>query len=280
MEDGLNLSYESGFHSDWKSIYNRDILFWTSHDYHTDPAMRTIVETISFLAEKLTLSPAVEFSAIDALELLLVRAFQSWKEPVTATKPGALEVSKGRFLKQLPTYIVAVLDITAKYMDASIKLDLATLRRLVHANGPSDSMLSVEFEVIKILGNEFRSSLLLGAVERFTKEYLIPLNVTKKETISRLGLKLLRLVTAERAAIYGSLRNSIKDEASFRRFKASKLILAGSITLTVLHLIPAVRHSKPILHQILEPIADDCGVQATNLIYLRDAIILQVIDRA
>ncbi|XP_052868102.1 uncharacterized protein LOC128274056 [Anopheles cruzii] len=278
MDDGLNLSYESGFHSDWKSIYNRDILFWSSHDYHTDSAMRAIVETICFLAEKFSLSPAVEFSAIDALELLLVRAFQSWKEPVAA-KPGAFEVSKGRFLKQLPTYIVAVLDITAKYMDASIKLDLAALRRLVHANGPSDSMLAVEFEVIKILGNEFRSSLLLGAVERFTKEYLLPLNVTKKETISRLGLKLLRLVTAERAAIYGSLRNSIKDEASFRRFKASKLILAGSITLTVLHLIPAVRHSKPILHQILEPIADDCGVQATNLIYLRDAI-LQVIERA
>ncbi|KFB45630.1 AGAP007979-PA-like protein [Anopheles sinensis] len=278
MDDVLFLSNESGFQSDWKTIYHRDALFWASHEYHTDGIMRTLVPTVSYLTRQFNLSPAIEFAIVETLELLLVRVFQSWKKP-TPTFLDGLERHKRVFLKHLPLYTVAVVDIVTKYIEPSIKLDLPSLKRIAKVDyGADQNMLAVEFEVIKLLDCECRASLLLGAVERFSKDYLLPLNVASKETIAHLGIKLLRVVTADRMAIYSSLETFMKDAAAFRRFKSSKLILAGSIVITILYLMPKVRHSRPILQQILEPLADECCIQATNLLYLRDAI-LRVIGK-
>ncbi|XP_053673543.1 uncharacterized protein LOC128723804 [Anopheles nili] len=277
-EDALILSNDSGFHSDWKSIYHRDALFWASHEYHTDPIMKTIVRTVFSLAKQFNLSPAIEFTVIDTLELLLVRVFQSWMQ-LKATSLQLLHRKKEAFLRQLPLYTVAVVDIVAKYIDASVKLNLVALKRAAKASVSCQNMLTIEFEVIKILDSELQSSLLLGAVERFSKEYLLPLNITSKENIAVIGLKLLRLATSERLRIYDSLKASIRDRDSFHRFKSSKLILAGSIVITILHLLPTARRSKAVLNQILEPLADDCCVQATNLIYLRDAMLRVISNR-
>ncbi|XP_050094131.1 uncharacterized protein LOC126576868 [Anopheles aquasalis] len=286
MYDELNLSYESESASDWKVCYQRDVQYWMSHELQTDTVMPDLVRTVASLAKQFNLPPAIEFSALDTLELLLVRAYQSWmKQSMPA--PDALGRNMSQFLAQLPLYTVAVLDVVSKYIDASVKLDLGAVKRATNVTiPPGASMLSVEFEVMKLLENEFRSSLLLGAVERFTKQYLIPLlrPVTQqKETIARAGVKLLRITIAERGTIYSSLKTAIKDETSFRRFKANKLILAASITLAILQLITAGRNtssnsgSQPqhqqLLQRILEPLADDCSVQATNLLYLRDAIL-------
>ncbi|XP_035772658.1 uncharacterized protein LOC118456201 isoform X2 [Anopheles albimanus] len=286
MYDELNLSYESEAASgDWKACYQRDVQYWMSHELQTDPVMPVLVRTMASLAKQFQLAPAIEFSALDTLELLLVRAYQSWTRQ-SMPAPDALGRSMTQFLAQLPVYTVAVLDVVSKYIDASVKLDLGAVKRAANVTmPPGANMLSVEFEVMKLLENEFRSSLLLGAVERFTKQYLLPLMVPatkQKETIAQAGVKLLRIAIAERGTIYSSLKTSIKDETSFRRFKANKLILAGSITLAILQLItPGCTASSSStgnlasqhLQRILEPLADDCSVQATNLLYLRDAIL-------
>ncbi|XP_052898223.1 uncharacterized protein LOC128304995 [Anopheles moucheti] len=265
----LMLSNESGFQTDWKSLYHRDALVWASHEYEADSIMKPLVKLAFCLARQFNLSPAIEFTSIDTLELLLVRAFQSWMK----SSPESLERSKSAFLHQLPMYVVAVVDIVAKYIDIGIKLDLKALKRAANVSDSSCNMLAVEFEVIKILDSELRSSLLLGAFERFSKQYLTPLNIASSESIWNIGLRLLRLVTAERTLIYNSLKTSMKDNECFRRFKSNKLILAGAIIITVLYVIPATRHSKAILNKVIEPLADDCCVQATNLIYLRDAVL-------
>uniref|UniRef100_A0AAG5DTX0 Uncharacterized protein n=1 Tax=Anopheles atroparvus TaxID=41427 RepID=A0AAG5DTX0_ANOAO len=202
MDDGLLLSNDSGFQSDWKSIYHRDALFWASHENHTDSIMRTLVSAISSLSWQFNLSPVIEFTTVETLELLLVRVFQSWLKS-TPTVLEELDRHKRAFLKQLPLYTVAVVDIVTKFIEPSIKLDLAALRRAAKADySAGQNMLSLEFEVIKLLDCECRSSLLLGAVERFSKDYLLPLNVASKEMISQVGIKLLRVVTARRMAIY------------------------------------------------------------------------------
>ncbi|XP_035916077.1 uncharacterized protein LOC118517086 [Anopheles stephensi] len=270
--NALSLSNESGFQSDWKSIYHRDALLWASHEYETDAIMKPLVELVFHLTRQFKLSPAIEFTTIDTLELLLVRAFQSWMKSSQAG-PDSLERQKDIFLRQLPMYVVAVVDIVAKYINLGMKLDLVGLKRVAKVSDSGPNILTVEFEVIKILDSELRSSLLLGAFERFSKEYLLPLNVANNETIETIGIRLLRLVIAERVHIYESLKTSIKDRECFRRFKSNKLILAGAIIVTILYLIPATRHSKAILNKVIEPLAYDCCVQATNLIYLRDAVL-------
>ncbi|XP_040169011.1 uncharacterized protein LOC120903563 isoform X2 [Anopheles arabiensis] len=246
----LVLSNESGFQGDWKTIYHRDALLWASHEYDTDSIMKPLAQMVIGLANQFHLSPTIEFTTIDTLELLLVRAFQSWMQsPVTF--PDTVEQQKDAFLRQLPMYVVAVFDIVAKYSNLGSKLDLAAMKRAA----------------------KLRSSLLLGAFERFSKQYLLPLNIESKETIASIGVRLLRVAVAERALIYDSLKTSMKDMECFRRFKSNKLILAGAIILTVLYLIPAARHSSVLLNQVAVPLADDCCVQSTNLIYLRDAIL-------
>uniref|UniRef100_A0A182XZW0 Uncharacterized protein n=1 Tax=Anopheles stephensi TaxID=30069 RepID=A0A182XZW0_ANOST len=270
--NALSLSNESGFQSDWKSIYHRDALLWASHEYETDAIMKPLVELVFHLTRQFKLSPAIEFTTIDTLELLLVRVFQSWMKSSQAA-PDSLDRQKDIFLRQLPMYVVAVVDIVAKYINLGMKLDLVGLKRAAKVSDSGPNILTVEFEVIKILDSELRSSLLLGAFERFSKEYLLPLNVANNETIETIGIRLLRLVIAERVHIYESLKTSIKDRECFRRFKSNKLILAGAIIVTILYLIPATRHSKAILNKVIEPLAYDCCVQATNLIYLRDAVL-------
>uniref|UniRef100_A0A6E8VTZ9 NR LBD domain-containing protein n=1 Tax=Anopheles coluzzii TaxID=1518534 RepID=A0A6E8VTZ9_ANOCL len=269
----LVLSNESGFQGDWKTIYHRDALLWASHEYDTDSIMKPLAQMVIGLANQFNLSPTIEFTTIDTLELLLVRAFQSWMQsPVTF--PDTVEQQKDAFLRQLPMYVVAVFDIVAKYSNLGSKLDLAAMKRAAKVSVAIDTnMLTVEFEVIKILDSELRSSLLLGAFERFSKQYLLPLNIESKETIASIGVRLLRVAVAERALIYDSLKTSMKDMECFRRFKSNKLILAGAIILTVLYLVPAARHSSVLLNQVAVPLADDCCVQSTNLIYLRDAIL-------
>uniref|UniRef100_A0A182SAW8 Cyclin N-terminal domain-containing protein n=1 Tax=Anopheles maculatus TaxID=74869 RepID=A0A182SAW8_9DIPT len=216
----LNLSNESGFQSDWKSIYHQDALLWASHEYETDAIMKPLVELVFQLARQFKLSPAMEFTTIDTLELLLVRAFQSWtKSPAMVL--DSLERHKCTFLRQLPMYVVAVVDIVAKYINVGMKLDLVGLKRAAKVSDSSSNILAVEFEVIKILDCE----------------------------------------------------TSIKDKECFRRFKSNKLILAGAIIITILYLLPATRHSKALLNKVIEPLAYDCCVQATNLIYLRDAVL-------
>ncbi|XP_050078354.1 uncharacterized protein LOC126565239 [Anopheles maculipalpis] len=268
----LNLSNESGFQTDWKTIYHRDALLWASHEYETDAIMKPLVELVLYLTREFKLSPAIEFTTIDTLEMLLVRAFQGWTKS-SQTGPESLEHQKRIFLRQLPMYVVAVVDIVAKYINIGTKLDLVGLKRAVKVSDSSANILTVEFEVIKILDSELRSSLLLGAFERFSKEYLLPLNVASHETVGNIGIRLLRLVIAEREHIYHSLKTSIKDNECFRRFKSNKLILAGAIIITILYLIPATRHSKAILNKVIEPLAYDCCVQSTNLLYLRDAVL-------
>uniref|UniRef100_A0A182PD17 Uncharacterized protein n=1 Tax=Anopheles epiroticus TaxID=199890 RepID=A0A182PD17_9DIPT len=269
----LALSNESGFQGDWKSIFHRDALIWASHEYDTDSIMKPLAEFVFTLSSQFRLSPAIEFTTIDTLELLLVRAFQGWMQ-TSSTFPDAFERHKTAFLRQLPLYVVAVFDIVTKYNNLGLKLDLAAMKRAAKVSGStSANMLSVEFEVIKILDSELRSSLLLGAFERFCKEYLLPLNIESKEVIGSIGMKLLRLAVAERALVYDSLKTSMKDKECFRRFKSNKLILAGAIIITILYLIPATRNSNAILNQVVVPLADDCCVQATNLIYLRDALL-------
>uniref|UniRef100_A0A182W7G3 Uncharacterized protein n=1 Tax=Anopheles minimus TaxID=112268 RepID=A0A182W7G3_9DIPT len=276
-KDALILSNESGFQTDWKSLYHRDALLWASHEYETDAIMKPLVELVFTLARQFNFSPAIEFTTIDTLELLLVRAFQSWMQS-SLTVPDSFERHKYEFLRKLPMYVVAVVDIVAKYINIGIKLDLAALRRVAKVTDSSTNMLAMEFEVIKILDSELRSSLLLGAFERFSKQYLAPLNIESNEFIWNIGLRLLRLVIAERTHIYNSLKTSMKDEGCFRRFKSNKLILAGAIIITVLYLIPGTRHSKAILNRVIEPLAEDCCVQATNLIYLRDAVLRVIAD--
>ncbi|XP_049288027.1 uncharacterized protein LOC125766272 [Anopheles funestus] len=271
-KDALMLSNESGFQTDWKTLYHRDALLWASHEFETDSIMKSLVELVFCLTKQFNLSPAVEFTTIDTLELLLIRTFQSWMKSSSAGS-DSVERKKGPFLRQLPMYVVAVVDIVAKYIHIGMKLDLVALKRAAKVSDSFTNMLAVEFEVIKILDSELRSSLLLGAFERFSKQYLTPLNIASNEHIWNIGLRLLRLVTAERTLIYNSLKTSMKDKECFRRFKANKLILAGAIIITVLYVIPATRHSKAILNQVIEPLADDCCVQATNLIYLRDAVL-------
>ncbi|XP_053663198.1 uncharacterized protein LOC128712327 [Anopheles marshallii] len=268
-QDALMLSNESGFQTDWKSLYHRDALLWASHEYEADFIMKPLGKLVFCLARQFNLSPAIEFTTIDTLELLLVRAFQSWMK----SSPESLERNQSAFLHQLPMYVVAVVDIVAKYIHIGIKLDLTALKRAAKVSDSSTNMLAVEFEVIKILDTELRSSLLLGAFERFSKQYLTPLHIATNESVWNIGLRLLRLVTAERTLIYNSLKTSMKDNECFRRFKSNKLILAGAIIITVLYVIPATRHSKAILDKVIEPLADDCCVQATNLIYLRDAVL-------
>uniref|UniRef100_A0A182RJ94 Cyclin N-terminal domain-containing protein n=1 Tax=Anopheles funestus TaxID=62324 RepID=A0A182RJ94_ANOFN len=255
-KDALMLSNESGFQTDGKTLYHRDALLWASHEFETDSIMKSLVELVFCLTKQFNLSPAVEFTTIDTLELLLIRIFQSWMKS-SSTGSDSVERKKGPFLRQLPMY-VSVVDIVAKYIHIGMKLDLVALKRAAKVSDSFTNMLAVEFEVIKILDSELRSSLLLGAFERFSKQYLTPLNIASNEHIWNIGL---------------SLKTSMKDKECFRRFKANKLILAGAIIITVLYVIPATRHSKAILNQVIEPLADDCCVQATNLIYLRDAVL-------
>uniref|UniRef100_A0A182JRU5 Uncharacterized protein n=1 Tax=Anopheles christyi TaxID=43041 RepID=A0A182JRU5_9DIPT len=268
----LVLSNESGFQGDWKSIYHRDALIWASHEYDTDSIMKPLAELVICFSSKFNLSPTIEFTTIDTLELLLVRAFQNWMQSATPF-PESVEQQKAAFLRQLPIYTVAVFDIVAKYTNLGSKLELAAVKRAAKVNGSTANMLTVEFEVIKILDSELRSSLLLGAFERFSKQYLLPLNVESKENIGSIGIKLLRVALAERALVYDSLKTAMKDKECFRRFKSNKLILAGAVIITLLYLIPATRHSNVILNQVVVPLAEDCCVQAKNLIYLRDAIL-------
>uniref|UniRef100_A0A182QKF1 Uncharacterized protein n=1 Tax=Anopheles farauti TaxID=69004 RepID=A0A182QKF1_9DIPT len=271
--EALLLSSESGFQSDWKAAYHKDTLFWATNDYDTDAIMKPIAETVLYIVQKFNLSSEMEFTTIDTMELLFVRAFQSWMDQSTAVQPDSVERKMGTFLHHLPIYTVAVIDIVAKYVKIGMKLDLVALKRVAKVRDGSSNVLAAEFDVIKLLDTEVRSSLLLGAVERFSMQYLLPLNVASKETIGRIGIMLLRFTIAERALIYNSLKTSIKNPNCFRRFKANKLILAGAIVLAILHLLPTARHHKPILDQVIQPLADDCCVLESNLIYLRDAIV-------
>lgn len=152
----LVLSNESGFQGDWKTIYHRDALLWASHEYDTDSIMKPLAQMVIGLANQFHLSPTIEFTTIDTLELLLVRAFQSWMQsPVTF--PDTVEQQKDAFLRQLPMYVVAVFDIVAKYSNLGSKLDLAAMKRAAKVSVAIDTnMLTVEFEVIKILDSEVR----------------------------------------------------------------------------------------------------------------------------
>uniref|UniRef100_A0A182NTK9 Uncharacterized protein n=1 Tax=Anopheles dirus TaxID=7168 RepID=A0A182NTK9_9DIPT len=275
----LLLSSESGFQSDWKAPYHKDAQFWAANEYDTDSIMKAIAEMVGHIAQQFNLSPEMEFTVVDTMELLFVRAFKSCvqQQPGTSALPDAVDRKMDTFMRQLPIYTVAVIDIVAKYVKIGTKLDLVALKRVAKVRNGGSNMLAAEFDVIKLLDTEVHSSLLLGAVERFSMHYLLPLNVAGKETVGQIGIKLLRFTIAERALIYNSLKTSVRNPNCFRRFKTNKLILAGAIVLGVLYLLPGAHHSKTILDQVIQPLANDCCVQESNLIYLRDAI-LRAID--
>ncbi|XP_058823558.1 uncharacterized protein LOC131684574 isoform X2 [Topomyia yanbarensis] len=123
------------------------------------------------------------------------------------------------------------------------------------------------FSVLSLI----KHSLLLGAVERFSKEFILTLGIARKDFVGSIGVKLLRVVYAQKHHIYSSLRPSIKCEDMFVRFKSNKLILAAATVTAMLKFCGAVQ--ERVVDQVVNQLSNECFVEPKNIIFLRDAIL-------
>ncbi|XP_053691770.1 uncharacterized protein LOC128740260 [Sabethes cyaneus] len=263
----LNLSTDSGFCTDWKHEYQLDTEQTISNPYSTDLFMPAATRMMSTLCAFFKLQHSIEFSAIDTLEQLIVRTIQT-----SATNDKIEE----RILENLPIYVIAILSLVAKFFDARTILDPALQRQMLQANFPDlvwneQKMVTFEFEVMKTLNYKISQSLLLGAVERFTKEHILTRGIARKDFVGALGVKLLRIVYAQKNQIYNSLRPNVKCEDLFTRFKSNKLILAAATVTAILKLCAA--DEELLADRVVIQLSNDCFVEPKNITLLRDAII-------
>ncbi|XP_062551372.1 uncharacterized protein LOC134216520 isoform X2 [Armigeres subalbatus] len=114
-------------------------------------------------------------------------------------------------------------------------------------------------------------SLLLGAVERFAKDHILTIDVVGKDHFGKVGVKLLRVVYAQKHYIYKSLRSRVSSEDMFVRFKSNKLILAAAIVMAILKLCGV--DQQQVVDSVAETLSNECFVEAMNIIFLRDAIL-------
>ncbi|XP_055633209.1 uncharacterized protein LOC129773596 [Toxorhynchites rutilus septentrionalis] len=261
----LNLSTDSDFYTDWKQMYQLDTEQTISNPYPTEKMMPSITRLISNLSAQFRLSHSIEFSTIDTMEMLVVRIIA-----------GGENFNRDSFLQHIPLYVVAVISVVSKHFDARFKLDRQLMLQILSRSLPklvcSDKILmELEFTVLKLLNYKIIHSLLLGAVERFSKDYILTLGIVRKDRIASIGIKLLRVVYAQKRQIYESLRSSVKSEEMFVRFKSNKLILAAAIVTAILSFCDV--DQQKISDLVINPLSDDCFVEPKNIVYLRDAIV-------
>ncbi|XP_058446028.1 uncharacterized protein LOC131427118 [Malaya genurostris] len=261
----LNLSTDSGFYTDWKYEYQLDTEQAILNTHPTDTIMPSVTRMISSLCALYKLPHNIEFSSIDTLERLLSKIMDNMAG--TAAKC---------FIQQMPLYVFTVLNLVSKFFDAHIKLDRLRMKQMFEKFSPQllwseDGMLELEFEVLKTLNYKISHSLLLGAVERFSKEFLLTLGVARKEYVGAIGVKLLRVVYAQKYHIYDSLKPNMKCEDMFVRFKSNKLILAAATVTAILTFCGT--NQKRVVDQIVEQLSNECFVEPNNIMYLRDAIL-------
>ncbi|XP_058823557.1 uncharacterized protein LOC131684574 isoform X1 [Topomyia yanbarensis] len=261
----LNLSTDSGFYTDWKQEYQLDTEQAILSAGRTESIMLSTTRLISTLCTLLKLPHSVEFSSIDTLERFLVTVIDD-----------AEGTSARNFVQQMPLYVFSVLSLVSKFFDAHVKLDPRVLEQILQQYAPnlpwSDKrMLELEFEVLKKLNYKIKHSLLLGAVERFSKEFILTLGIARKDFVGSIGVKLLRVVYAQKHHIYSSLRPSIKCEDMFVRFKSNKLILAAATVTAMLKFCGAVQ--ERVVDQVVNQLSNECFVEPKNIIFLRDAIL-------
>ncbi|XP_065076244.1 uncharacterized protein LOC135713884 [Ochlerotatus camptorhynchus] len=267
----LNLSTESGFYSDWKQAYHVDTEQAILNPYPTDTIMPSITRSISAVCAQLQLSHTVEFSSIDTMEQLLIKII---------AEGGGASGARTNFLQQVPVYVVSVVSVVSKYFDAHTALDRNAIKRLLANSNPafvwSDKrMMELEFEILKTLNHKIYHSLLLGAVERFSKDHILTLGVVRKDLFGSFGIKLLRVVYAQKFNIYQSLRSRVCSEDMFVRFKSNKLILAAAIVMAVMKLCSCDQQQTQ--DRVVDTLSNECFVESLNIIFLRDAI-LSVLD--
>ncbi|XP_055588647.1 uncharacterized protein LOC129740989 [Uranotaenia lowii] len=264
----LNLTTDSEFYKDWKHEYRQDtenaIL---NSDYGTDSILAWITKTVSNLCDHFQLSHSIEFSTIDTFEQLLIKVIKNGEESELAKK----------FLNNIVPNLMTVLSLVSKHFDSRTGMDRSLMTSLLKKHNPyfdlsNHAMLTMEFDVLKALNHKITSSLLLGAVERFTKDYILTLGLARKHHIGRVGAKLIRTVYACKLEIYASLKPLMKSDEMFVRFKANKLILAAAIVAAIpfccgLQIEPAQQD------RIVKPLSNDCFVEPSNIIFLRDAIL-------
>ncbi|XP_055549485.1 uncharacterized protein LOC129732545 [Wyeomyia smithii] len=263
----LNLSTDSGFYTDWKYEYQLDTEQGIANPYPTDTIMPAATRMISTLCAFFKLPHSIEFSAIDTLEQLVIE---------TLKKDASPDKFAENVVENLPFYVIAILSLVSKCFNARTILDPALQKQILQANFPDlewneQKLATIEFKVMKTLNYKVSQSLLLGAVERFTKEDILTRGIARKDFVGSLGIKLLRVVYAQKSQIYASLKPNVKCQDLFTRFKSNKLILAAATVTAILKFCAA--DEELVADNVVKRLSNDCFVEPKNITLLRDAIV-------